>query len=112
LGAPPFDTLIREAGVVLEDRLRSVANQEDKNLHGVTLVDALFSPKKAKIVFSQNPPEQDGARLLYRGAMQFIRNPAMHKIIEYPENEARLFIRVIDSLLLLLSEATSNESID
>ena len=42
--------------------------------------------------------------MLYRGAMQFIRNPPMHKLIQYPESTVRLFLRLIDSLLRLLSE--------
>ena len=43
--------------------------------------------------------------MLYRGAMQFIRNPPMHKLVEYKEETARLLLRLIDSLLQLLSEA-------
>lgn len=112
LGSPPFDTLVREAGVVLEDRLRRVAGEEATNLHGVALVDTLLIPDKARIIFSENPGEQDGARLLYRGAMQFIRNPVMHRLIEYPEKEARIFIGVIDSLLQLLSEVAPEKHIN
>ncbi len=111
LGSPPFDTLVREAGVVLEDRLRRFASEEDRDLHGVALVDALLTPNRARVFFSQYPGEQEGARMLYRGAIQFIRNPAMHRLIEYPEGEARLFIDLIDSLLQLLSEATSERLI-
>lgn len=111
LGSPPFDTLVREAGVVLEDRLRRVAGEKDTNLHGVALVDALLSPNKARVIFSENPGEQDGARMLYRGAMQFIRNPVMHRLIEYPEKEARIFIGVIDALLQLLSEVAPEKPI-
>jgi len=99
----PLDTMIREAGVVLEDRLRAVG-EAGSDLEGVRLVDALLIPEKGKLVFSSHPGEQEGVRMLYRGAMQFIRNPPMHKLIEYPEDTARLLIRLIDSLLQLLSE--------
>lgn len=105
LGSTPQDTFIREAGVILEDRLRKISGITDNSLYGVTLVDALMTPGKAKIIFSTNLGEQDGARMLYRGAIQFIRNPAMHKLIDYSTNEFIQFIRVIDSLLNLLSEA-------
>ena len=108
LKSAPLDTIIREAGVVLEDRIRQVANELDQSLHGVALVDAVMMPGKAKIEFSSHPGEQDGARMLYRGAMQFIRNPAMHKMIDYQENEAELFLQVIDSLLQLLSKSGHN----
>jgi hypothetical protein len=105
----PLDTMIREAGVVLEDRLREVG-KAGYDLEGVKLVDALLSPKKGTLVFSSHSGEQDGVRMLYRGAMQFIRNPPMHKLIEYPENTARLLIRLVDSLLQLLSEAELRQS--
>ena len=49
--------------------------------------------------------EQEGVRMLYRVAMQFIRNPVMDKLIEYRESTASLFVRIVDSLLQLLSEA-------
>lgn len=100
----PFDTIIREAGVILEDRVRHTANLTDENLYGVNLIDAALGVGKAKIVMSDNPGEQEGARLLFRGTIQFIRNPAMHKIIDYSEKEVRIYLRVIDSLLQLLSE--------
>jgi predicted RNA binding protein YcfA (HicA-like mRNA interferase family) len=104
LGSSPMDTLIREAGVVLEDRLRQVSH-ETTDLHGVALVDVIFAQGKEKIKFSAHPGEQDGARLLFRGAIQFIRNPAMHKLIDYPESDARNNIQIIDSLLQLLLKA-------
>jgi hypothetical protein len=104
LGSPPLDALIREAGVVLEDRLRRVASDAEGRFHGVGLVDAVFNSKNGMLIISQNHGEQEGVALFYRGAMQFIRNPPMHRLIEYPESTARLFLRLIDSLLQLLSE--------
>ena len=100
--------MIREAGVVLEDRLRAMG-KAGSDLEGVRLVDALLTPGKGRLMFSRHTGEQDGVRMLYRGAMQFIRNPPMHKLIEYPEDTARLFIRLIDSLLQLLSEAEQRQ---
>lgn len=105
-GFPPLDTVIREAGVVLENRLRTL-DGVDGNLHGTQLVDAVFDPKTGVLQFSSHTGEQEGVRMLYRGAMQFIRNPPMHKLVEYPESTARLLIRLIDALLQLLSEGES-----
>ena len=48
--------------------------------------------------------------MLYRGAMQFIRNPPMHKLADYPLETARVFIRLIDSLLLLLPKSPSTQA--
>jgi hypothetical protein len=105
----PLDTMIREAGVVLEDRLRATG-KAGSDLVGVKLVDTLLSPDKKRLVFSSHTGEQEGVQMLYRGAMQFIRNPPMHKLIEYRETTARLLIRLVDSLLQLLSEAELQKS--
>lgn len=109
LGSSPFDTILREAGVILEDRLRAASGISSK-LHGVDLVDAALAPDRGVLIYSPHPGEQDGVRMLYRGAMQFIRNPPMHQLIEYREDTARLFIRLIDSLLQLLSEAKRQQN--
>ena len=103
LGSAPLDTVIRETGVVLEDRLRAVGEVERME-HGAGLVDAVLSSEKGTLIFSSHAGEQKGVWMLYRGAMQFIRNPPMHRLIDYPENIARLFIRLIDTLLQLLTE--------
>ena len=98
------DTIIRECGVVLEDRLREAGNEESKMLIGASLADAVFHKDSGNLIFSDHPNEQDGVRFLYRGAIQFIRNPPMHRLIEYPEETAKIFVRMIDSLLMLLKE--------
>jgi hypothetical protein len=96
-----LDMVIREAGIALEHKLRTESGA-DSRLYGVELVDAVLKPQKPMITFSSHRGEQEGARMLYRGAMQFIRNPPMHRPMKYAEDTARLFIRLIDSLLLLL----------
>jgi hypothetical protein len=104
LKSAPLDTIIRETGVVLESRLRAAGNIVDKNLTGVGLVDAVFNSEKGQLIFSDHAGEQEGIKLLYRGATQFVRNPPMHKLIEYQEGMARILIRLMDSLLLLIEE--------
>jgi hypothetical protein len=106
----PLDTLIREAGVVLEDRLRTASGLSGH--FGERLVSEAFKPKGGHLEFSTHPAEQTGVMLLYSGAMKFIRNPPMHKLIEYPETTARILIRLIDSLLLLLSEREPSQAKD
>lgn len=103
LTSAPLDTVIREAGVVFEHHLR---NKVDSNStkHGVDLIDDALKPGGA-LVFSSQPGEQQGIQFLFRGAMQFIRNPPMHKIIDYPESMARQFLRLIDALMIILDEA-------
>jgi hypothetical protein len=103
LETAPLDTVIRECGVVLENRIRSLS-QVDPSAYGLGLVELVFSPDKGKLKISDHRGEREGVFMLYRGAMQFIRNPPMHNIIEYPKTRAQLFIKLIDSLLILLNE--------
>lgn len=103
LANAPLDTIIREAGVIFESSLRAAGNVSSGQI-GVKLVDELLEPG-GKLVFSSHGGEQQGVQYLFRGAMQFIRNPPMHKIIDYPESVAKQYIRLIDALLLLLDQA-------
>lgn len=103
LTTAPLDTVMREAGVVFEHHFR---NKVDPNStkHGVDLIADALKPG-GKLVFSSHTGEQAGVMLLYQGAMQFIRNPPMHKIIDYPESMAQQFLRLIDALMMLLDHA-------
>jgi len=87
IAAAPLDTIIREAGVVFEDRLRSVSGLS-RSMYGTRLVDAVFKPEEGKLIVSTHRGEQEGLQMLFRGAMQFIRNPPMHNLIDYHENTA------------------------
>ena len=69
------------------------------------MVEDLLKPG-GKLVFSSYKAEQQGVQYLFQGAMKFIRNPPMHKIIDYPESVAKQYIRLIDVLLLILDQAT------
>jgi hypothetical protein len=106
----PFDTMVQKAGVILEERLREAGDVSIKSLNGVKLVDALFNPEEGPLIFSEHPTEQEGIKLLYRGAIQYVRNPPMHKLIEYNDETARVLIRLIDTLLVLLKTGAPRSS--
>jgi hypothetical protein len=109
LSSAPLDTVIREAGVVFEHHLRNKVDPNSSK-HGVELIDDALK-LGGKLVFSSHIGEQQGVQLLYRGAMQFIRNPPMHKLIDYPEGMAQQFLRLIDSLMILLDQAALADEI-
>ncbi len=103
LGAP-FDRAIREAAVVLEDRVREAAGGSDRL--GVDLMQFAFSAKAPKLRLSKNEREQAGAMQLYAGVMAFFRNPAGHALSDtYTREDAVRFIGMIDLLLGLLARA-------
>lgn len=99
-----LDTIIREAGVVLENRLRQIAGAAGIGKHGTELVGIVLQPGRGNLIFSEHVAEQEGIFMLYRGAMQFVRNPPMHNLIEYQSSTAQLLLRLTDTLLRLLAE--------
>jgi hypothetical protein len=103
----PFDTRLREAGVVLENRIRKLISPAGAGETGGKLVDLAFLPEKGQFQASTVTSEQLGLHSLYKGAIQFIRNPPMHKLIEYPEQTAYTLLTMIDALLILLTEVTT-----
>lgn len=103
---------IRRAGVVLEERLRQTIGGDgpEKFKEGIDLVDFSLLPNSGRLIISDHPAEQEGVRMLFRGAVQFIRNPPAHKKVQYAELEAWQAIGLIDYLLLLLPEARIREA--
>jgi hypothetical protein len=97
---------IRRAGVVLEERLRYTIGGRgpERFKQGVDLVDYALMPDSGKLIISEHPAEQEGVRMLFRGAVQFVRNPPSHKKLRYTELEARQAVGLIDYLLSLLRQ--------
>lgn len=104
------DTAVREACVVLEDRLRRAAGLA-KEVIGVDLVDKCLNPKDGKLVLSEVAAEQHGIHQLYRGTIGFFKNPTSHRIIqEYDVTRARQVVGLIDTLLAVLRDAKPRHS--
>ena len=102
---------IRRAGVVLEERLRKTIGGDgpEKFKHGVDLVDYALRKNSGRLVISEFPAEQEGVHMLFRGAVQFVRNPPSHKKLRYTELEARQAVGLIDYLLSLLRQTKPRE---
>lgn len=99
-----FDTVIREAAVVLEDRVREAIGGSDAT--GVPLMEHAFSQKAPRLRLSTDPQEQLGAMQLYRGTMAFFRNPVGHQLKHtYTREDAVRFVAMVDLLLALLAKA-------
>jgi len=99
------DTAVREACVVLEDRLRRAAALGKATI-GVDLVDRCLSPRDGKLLLSDVTAEQQGIHQLYRGTIGFFKNPTSHRLIqEYDVTRARQVVGLIDTLLAILRDA-------
>ncbi|KPV53415.1 hypothetical protein SE17_09810 [Kouleothrix aurantiaca] len=100
-----YDRVIREACVILENRVRTAIGA-DATVIGTGLMEQAFSPRTPRLRLSQNEQEQRGAMELYRGVMAFFRNAAGHHVIEtYSQDEALRFVAWIDLLLSMMTKA-------
>lgn len=100
------DRVIREACVILEDRVRKVIGA-GKNVVGTSLMEMTFG-KNGLLRLSDEDQEQIGAMQVYRGVMAFFRNAAGHNLIDsYTQEDALRFVVFVDLLLAMVGRAST-----
>lgn len=93
-----FDEAVRQAFVLLEERMRKILNKE--RLTGMQMVQYAFSNDGPFTkMFADSPAERDGFEHLLSGAFKLYRNPSAHTIVGYDRAEARAIINLVDLLL-------------
>lgn len=93
-----FDDAVRQAFVVLEERLRRVLKRERAT--GMQMVAYAFSNDGPFTkLLADTPAEREGFHDLLSGAFKLYRNPTAHTIVGYDGAEARAIINLIDLLL-------------
>jgi uncharacterized protein (TIGR02391 family) len=98
-----YDRVIREACVILEDRVRK-ATGADKNVVGVSLMQKAFG-KNGPLRLSERDREQVGAMQIYSGVMAFFRNAAGHNVVDsYTQDDALRFLVLADLLLAMVDK--------
>lgn len=101
-----YDRVVREACVVLEDRVR-VTIGADHGLIGVNLMEHAFG-RNGPLQLSSNEQEQTGALNFYRGTMAFFRNAAGHRLIDsYTQEDVLRFVAWVDLLLKMVATASA-----
>lgn len=93
-----WDTAMRNAGVVLEERLRDVGGITDQNLVGRALVNAVFGDSGTLTGKFNVSSERVGYRDLFAGVVGAVRNPSGHRFVDpSPEDGAAtlLFINLL-----------------
>jgi uncharacterized protein (TIGR02391 family) len=101
------DRVIREACVILEDRVRKAIGT-GKDVVGVSLMQKAFSPNKNLLRLSAHDQEQLGAMNIYSGVMAFFRNAAGHNLIDtYSQEDALRFVVFVDLLLGMVGRAST-----
>lgn len=103
-----FDRVFREATVVLDNRLKLLAQIRGK-VNPAELVAKTLHPDRAILVVSEHRDEQQGFFELVKGLMAAFRNPAHHSLNDQlTREEALRFCGFIDSLLSILGRARVN----
>lgn len=93
-----FDEAVRQAFVLLEERLRKMLNKDRAT--GGQLIQYAFSPEGPFTkIMADNVTERDGLHDLLVGAFKLYRNPTAHTIVGYERAEARAVINLVDLLL-------------
>jgi hypothetical protein len=107
LGDGPFDRVINQATLVLEDRLRNRAGL-DRTHYGPGLVSTAVKsdPAEALIVFSTVKSEQEGYANILRGLMQALRNETHHTVADnFSREDALSICGFIDRILRLIDQS-------
>jgi len=104
--ATRLDTVVREMSVVLEDRIRTLANLQGQQLSGAELMSRAVAGNGAILRFADHSGAQEAAHLLYRGYSGFVRNEVMHALVPgYTRERVIQLLGLVDYLLFLLSRA-------
>lgn len=111
IGKGPFDRVINQATLVLEDRLRNRAGL-DRSQYGAGLVNAVVKsdPSDSVIVFSTVRAEQEGYANILRGLMQALRNETHHTVGDsFSREDALSICGFIDRILRLIDQSVINK---
>lgn len=104
LGAGPtdrmlWDSAVRTAGVVLEERLRDVGRISDVSIIGRDLVNRVFGQTGTLAAKFTVSAERDGYRDLFAGVVGMIRNPSAHRLIDPTPEEGGATLVFVNLLL-------------
>lgn len=99
-----WDSAVRTAGVILEERLRDVGSIPDHNRTGRNLVNDVFGNTGTLASKFTVASERDGYRELYAGVVGAFRNPSAHRFIDPSPEEGGAFIVFINLLLRKLED--------
>lgn len=99
-----WDTAVRTAVVVLEERLRDVGGISDESIIGRDLVNKVFGDKGTLADELSNKPEQQGYREIYAGTVGVFRNRYAHRLVDPTPEDGGTFIIFVNLLLKMLEE--------
>jgi Protein of unknown function (Hypoth_ymh) len=99
-----WDSAVRTAGVVLEERLRYVGSITDSNAVGRDLVNKVFGKSGSLAAKFARDAEREGYRDLYAGVVGAFRNPSAHRLVDPEPHEGGAYIVFVNLLLKMLDD--------
>lgn len=105
-GAAPllWDSVVRTAVVILEERLRDVGQIADRNITGGELVNKVFGQNGTLASKFQIASERNGYRDIYAGVVGAFRNRYAHRLMDPKPEDGGEFIIFVNLLLRMLEE--------
>ena len=105
-----WDSAVRTAGVILEERLRSISGVTDPQAIGRDLVNRVFGKSGALSASFTHDSEREGYRDLYAGVVGALRNPSAHRLIDPTPHEGGAFIVFVNLLLKKLEDLPQSKT--
>jgi hypothetical protein len=99
-----WDSAVRTAGVILEERLRDVGHITDQHAVGRDLVNKVFGKTGALAGKFLHDAEREGYRDLYAGVVGAFRNPSAHRLVDPAPHEGGAYIVFVNLLLKMLDD--------
>jgi hypothetical protein len=99
-----WDSAVRTAGVILEERLRDVGTITDPRTIGRDLVNKVFSKSGTLAAKFRHDAEREGYRDLYAGVVGAFRNPSAHRLVDPAPPEGGAYIVFVNLLLRMLDD--------
>ena len=99
-----WDSAVRTAGVILEERLRDVGKITNPSRVGRELVNDVFGQNGTLATKLPNDAERQGYRDMYAGVVGVFRNPYAHRLIDPTPEDGGTFIALVNLLLKMLGD--------
>ena len=99
-----WDSVVRTAGVLLEERLRTVGGVIDTRRTGRDLVNDVFGNNGTLATKIPNDSERQGYRDIYAGIVGVFRNPYSHRLLDPTPEDGGAFVVFVNLLLKMLDD--------
>jgi uncharacterized protein (TIGR02391 family) len=101
-----WDSAVRTAGVILEERLRSIGGIAGESV-GRDLVNRVFGKNGTLAKEFDSESEREGYRDLFAGIVGAFRNPSGHRLVDPNPHEGGAYISFVNLLLSHLGRLNS-----